>query len=64
VVLLQQLFWYSLVEHKHRLHVLAGRTAPPDMWTRGIIVLIACVLFLVFAQRVFRRLESKFPERL
>ncbi|HEY6935356.1 MAG TPA: ABC transporter permease [Marmoricola sp.] len=64
VVLLQQLFWYSLVEHKHRLHVLAGRTAPPDMWMRGIIVLIACVIFLVFAQRVFRRLESKFPERL
>ncbi|HET8605112.1 MAG TPA: ABC transporter permease [Marmoricola sp.] len=60
VLLLQQLFWYSLIEHKRGI----GVVVPPDLWTRGIIVLAACVVILMFAQRSFSRLEGKFPERL
>ena len=37
---------------------------PPDLWTRGFIMLGFCLVFVVFAQRVFTRLEDRFPERL
>ena len=60
VLLLQQTFWYSLIKNKHGL----GVVVPPDMWTRGIIELVACLMVLMFAQRTFSRLEGNFPERL
>jgi ABC-2 type transport system permease protein len=61
VLLLQRLFWYPLIDDPSEI---AGRSFPPDMWERGSITLVLCVLFLWFAQRFFSRAESKFPERL
>jgi ABC-2 type transport system permease protein len=60
VLLLQRLFWYPLIQDPSGL----GTQFPPDMYTRGFITLAVCVVFLWFAQRLFSRLENKFPERL
>jgi ABC-2 type transport system permease protein len=60
VILLQQLFWYPLIEDRSRL----GRETPPDMWVRGLITLAVCCGLLWLAQRFFTRVEDKFPERL
>lgn len=62
VVLMQKLFWYACLEPSQRAEV--EMPFPPDMWTRGVIVLIASVILLWLAQRVFGRLEGKFAERL
>jgi hypothetical protein len=37
---------------------------PDDLMTRGLIVLAVCLVLLLVAQLVFRRLEGKFAERL
>jgi hypothetical protein len=37
---------------------------PDDLLTRGGIVLVVCLLWLVMAQWLFTRLEGKFAERL
>ena len=34
------------------------------MLERGLITLVVCLGFLYLCQRVFSRLESKFPERI
>ena len=60
VLLLQRLFWYPLIEDPSAL----GTQFPPDMYTRGFITLAVCLVFLWFAQKLFSRLENKFPERL
>ena len=60
VLLLQRLFWYPLIEDTSAL----GQEFPPDMYTRGLITLVACVLLLWMAQKFFSRVENKFPERL
>ncbi|HET8561086.1 MAG TPA: ABC transporter permease [Marmoricola sp.] len=62
VILLQQLFWYALIEHPHRAAL--GQVNPPDMWSRGVITLAICLVLLVVAQRFFRRLDRQFAERL
>jgi ABC-2 type transport system permease protein len=62
VLLLQKFFWYSLVEHPHRQ--IAGRSFPPDLWERSLIVLVVCLVLLWLAQRFFSRVEGKFPEHL
>jgi ABC-2 type transport system permease protein len=60
VVLFQQAFWVPTV----------GPDAPypaimPDhLFTRGLIILAVCLVFLAVAQKVFTRLEGKFAERL
>jgi ABC-2 type transport system permease protein len=60
VLLMQRLFWYPLIEDPASL----GTQFPPDMYTRGFITLAVCLVFLWFAQKLFSRLENKFPERL
>jgi ABC-2 type transport system permease protein len=60
VLLMQRLFWYSLVENPEQLH----NEFPPDLWERGLITLALCSLLLWWAQRFFSRVENKFPERL
>jgi ABC-2 type transport system permease protein len=60
VLLLQRLFWYPLIEDPSPL----GQQFPPDMYTRGLITLALCLVFLLFAQKFFSRMENKFPERL
>ena len=60
VLLLQRLFWWPLIEDTDGL----GRHFPPDMYVRGGITLVICVLLLWVAQKFFSRVEGKFPERL
>ena len=61
VILVQQLFWYCLIEDPGSLK---HRQQPPDMWVRGFITLGVCILLLYLAQKFFSRVEGKFPERL
>ena len=37
---------------------------PDDLYSRGLIMLGISVVFLVFAQWVFTRLDDKIPDRL
>jgi ABC-2 type transport system permease protein len=60
VILMQQFFWYPLVEDPSKL----GVEYPPDMWVRGGITLAICLVLLHLAQKFFARCEGKFPERL
>jgi ABC-2 type transport system permease protein len=60
VLLLQKFFWFSVVDDRHKL----GRSFPPDLWTRGLIMLVVSAGLLYLAQRFFSRLEGKFPERM
>ncbi len=65
VILLQRFFWYPVA--KNNAHDAAQRAAlvfPDGLLVRGLVTLAACVVFLWIAQRVFQRLEKKFPERL
>jgi ABC-2 type transport system permease protein len=65
VILLQRFFWYPVA--KNHATDAAQREAlvfPDDLLVRGLITLAACLVFLWIAQRVFQRLEKKFPERL
>ena len=41
-----------------------GRQFPPDLWERGLITLVLCIVLLWLAQRFFARVEGKFAERL
>lgn len=60
VLLMQKFFWQASTDDpsKYEDHF------PTDLWERGFIMLGACLVLLWFAQRLFARLESKFPERL
>jgi ABC-2 type transport system permease protein len=58
VLLFQRCFWSGVVGDP-------SQTLYPDhLMLRGLIMLAIGLVFLVTSQRVFRRLESKFPERL
>lgn len=60
VILLQKLFWQPVADTPAEL----AEHFPPELWTRGFIVLGCCLVLLFVAQRFFARLEGKFPERL
>ena len=59
VMLMQRLFWAPTLEPSEYADEF-----PPDLWERGFIMLAACVILLLVAQKFFSRLEGKFPERL
>lgn len=59
VMLMQRLFWAPTLKPSQYADEF-----PPDLWERGFIMLVACFILLVLAQRFFSRLEGKFPERL
>jgi ABC-2 type transport system permease protein len=59
VLLMQRAFWAPTLKPAQ----YAGEF-PPDLWVRGLIQLVFCLILLVFAQRFFTRLEGRFPERL
>jgi ABC-2 type transport system permease protein len=65
VILLQRFFWTGVNRHSHITHQqrLAARF-PHHMLERGLITLAVCLLLLWGCQKIFSRLESKFPERL
>jgi ABC-2 type transport system permease protein len=61
VLLMQRCFWTTVTSDP----AASARVNMPDhLFTRGLIQLGACLVFLAFAQVVFTRLENKFPERL
>jgi ABC-2 type transport system permease protein len=59
VMLMQRLFWAPTVKPADY-----AKEFPPDLWQRGLIMLAACLLLMFLGQRIFARLEGKFPERL
>jgi ABC-2 type transport system permease protein len=59
VLLVQRFFWAPTVDPDD-----AAAQFPSDLFPRGLIMLAICAILLVLAQRLFARLEGKFPERL
>ena len=72
VLLMQRGFWITTVspadaaEAGTEYGFTPGLEAnfPPDLYARGLIMLGASAVFLVFAQWVFTRLDDKIPDRL
>ncbi len=61
VLLMQKFFWAGTLGPAQEKF---SREFPPDLYSRGVIMLGVCLVLLYLAQRLFARLESKFPERL
>lgn len=61
VLLMQRFFWLPAVDNPEEV---VKTEFPPDLWERGLIMLVILVGLLYFAQKFFARLEGKFPERL
>lgn len=59
VLLMQRFFWAPTLNAEERVNQF-----PPDLWERGLIMLVICSAMLYLAQRFFSRVESRFPERL
>ena len=59
VMLMQRLFWAPTLEPEQYANEF-----PPDLWERGFIMLAACIVLVILAQKIFARLEGKIPERL
>ena len=59
VLLVQRFFWAPTVDPDE-----VAAQFPSDLFERGLIMLAICSILLVLAQRLFARLEGKFPERL
>jgi ABC-2 type transport system permease protein len=72
VLLMQRCFWINTIsaedarkaEEDWGFDAALSVNFPPDLWERGLIMLGASVVFLVFAQWVFTRLDDKIPDRL
>jgi ABC-2 type transport system permease protein len=69
VVLMQKFFWWGIIPESDKASSthLVGHTVPefpPDMYQRGLIMLVICIVLLLLAQRFFSRAQNKFPERL
>lgn len=69
VILVQRFFWYGVNAHDKAQGTITAQQRPnlafpPDLILRGGITLVACLVFLLWCQRVFTRLEAKFPERI
>ena len=61
VLLMQRCFWTTTSDNPAKA---AQENMPDDLFSRGLIQLAICLVFLGFSQLVFTRLENKFPERL
>jgi ABC-2 type transport system permease protein len=61
VLLAQRCFWTGATSDPA---LTAARDLPKNLFGIGFAHLGAALVFLLFAQAVFRRLERKFPERL
>jgi len=59
VLLMQRMFWAPTVDAS-----VTAREFPPDLFERGFIMLGISLVLIVIAQKVFARLEGKFPERM
>ena len=62
VLLVQRFFWYGVAQYHHQAsHSLEF---PPHVIRTAVIMIALAALGLVAAQKIFTRLENKFPERL
>jgi ABC-2 type transport system permease protein len=61
VLLMQRCFWIPLTRDPEQALV---DHMPPDLWSRGVIMLLASIVFLALAQVWFSKLERRVPERL
>jgi len=61
VLLSQRAFWVGTTNDPDHT---AATDLPDHLYSRGLIVLVACVLFLAVAQMIFTKLEHKIPERI
>jgi ABC-2 type transport system permease protein len=59
VLLMQRGFWYTTTDD-----TTYAESFPPDLWSRGFIMLAVGLVLLAVAQWVFTRLESKVPEMM
>ncbi|MEZ5113918.1 MAG: hypothetical protein R2693_10905 [Nocardioidaceae bacterium] len=79
VLMFQRLFWFPTIENADTKmpwcgHLKANPEAfanceipvefPPDMLVRALITLALSFVLLWLAQRIFKKFETKFPERL
>ena len=69
VVLMQKFFWWGVIDSdmKANANHLVGSDVPefpPDLYERGVIMLVISLLLLFAAQRFFAKAQDKFPERL
>lgn len=68
VLLMQRFFWWDLIpaSQKHGDQIIGTPTVsfPPDLYERGAIMVVVSLLMLLFAQKLFSRLQDKFPERI
>jgi ABC-2 type transport system permease protein len=72
VLLMQRGFWITTISHQDAVE--AGKewgfspalhsNFPPHLFLRGFLCIGAAMLFLVFSQWVFSRLDNKIPDRL
>jgi len=61
-MLLQRAFWLPTVDEEHAGEAVLDLA--PDLYLRGLVLLVLSGLLLVVAQRVFARLEGNFAEQL
>jgi ABC-2 type transport system permease protein len=61
VLLSQRAFWAGTTSDPEHTY---ATDLPDHLFSRGFVVLGACVLFLLLAQVVFTKLEHKIPERI
>lgn len=61
VLLMQRGFWVTTTSPQSEFEAVAF---PDDLWQRGWIVLGCCLVFLVFSQWAFSRLERRLPEAI
>ena len=61
VLLLQRCFWVGTGDDPA---YLTDRHMPADLWARGGIMLVVCLVMLVLAQLWFSKYEKRVPERL
>lgn len=72
VLLMQRCFWINTISDEDAAKAKAewnfdaslSVNFPADLWARGLIMLGFAVLFIVFAQWVFTRLDDKIPDSL
>lgn len=63
VILMQRCFWVPTV-HGHHGKYRKVVEMPPHLWERGVLMIVAGLVFLVICQKIFSKLEGKFAERL
>ncbi|WP_104108024.1 ABC transporter permease [Nocardioides sp. 616] len=61
VLLIQRCFWSGTTSEPGATTVIH---MPPDLWSRGLIMLALSFVLLIVAQLTFTRLEKRVPERL